>query len=137
SARSQLRMDAIAPWRYCRRVFSSTAILSLVLLACVGDSIPFGPSSAQPRKRIVIFAVSSEGGEGSMDAVAFVEGKKLLSPYDAEQKDRQKAFGNEYFKQGTVNRLIFGGGDAGTATVTKWSEGCNSIHASVTVSTSA
>jgi len=33
--------------------------------------------------------------------------------------------------------LIFGGGDAGSTTVSKWSEGCNNVHAQATVSTSA
>src|SRR5207244_10205803 len=33
--------------------------------------------------------------------------------------------------------LIFGGGEAGWVKVKKWGEGCNSIHAEVSVSTSA
>ena len=33
--------------------------------------------------------------------------------------------------------MIFGGGEAGTVKVDKWSVGCNNIHAQVTVSTSA
>ena len=94
-------------------------------------------SFAQTKKQTVILAVQSESGEGSLDAIGILEAKKLRSPYSDEQKDRQTAFGNDYFKKGTVYRLIFGGGDAGSATVSKWSEGCNNIHAQATVSTSA
>src|ERR1051326_1478876 len=89
------------------------------------------------RKQTVILAVSSESGEGSLDAVAILNGKQLRSPYSDEQKDRQKSFANDYFKAGLVYRLIFGGGDAGTATVSKWTEGCNNVHAQATLSTSA
>lgn len=91
---------------------------------------------AQSRKTLV-FAVSAEAGDGSMDAVVAVDGKHLRAPYTDEQKDKQKSFGNQYFATGKVYRLIFGGGEAGTVTVKKWSEGCNNIHAEVTPSTSA
>ena len=94
-------------------------------------------SFAQARKQTVILAVQSESGEGSLDAIGILDAKKLRAPYNDEQKDRQTAFANDYFKKGTVYRLIFGGGDAGSATVSKWSEGCNNVHAQATVSTSA
>src|SRR5215471_16179881 len=105
----------------------------LVLLTLVSTT----NAIAQTKKAPVILAVSSESGEGSLDAVAIAEGKQLRSPYSDEQKDRQKTFANDYFKKGMVYRLIFGGGDAGTATVNKWTEGCNNIHAQATLSTSA
>jgi len=72
-----------------------------------------------------------------MDAVVIVEGKRLRSPYNDEQKDKQKKFGEQYFAAGKVYRLIFGGGAAGTITLRKWSEGCNNIHAEVSLNTSA
>jgi hypothetical protein len=72
-----------------------------------------------------------------MDAIGVLRGGKLTSPYSDGEKDKQTAFGNEFFKQGAVYRLIFGGGDAGTATIGKWTAGCNNIHAQGTVSTSA
>jgi hypothetical protein len=71
-----------------------------------------------------------------MDAVVVVDGKLLRAPYPDEQKDKRKSFGEQYFAPGKVYRLIFGGGEAGTVTVKKWSEGCNNIHAEVTPSTS-
>src|SRR5436305_13597638 len=100
------------------------AVVVFVLVFCC---VAQWSSSAKTRKRNVILAVSAESGEASVDAVAILEGKRLQSPYNDEQKDKQKAFGDEYFKKGTVYRLIFGGGDAGTATINKWSEGCNNI----------
>src|SRR6266550_8709959 len=127
-------MNPIMCLKNYRRMFSSTVLVLFVLVFCW---LAQWSSSAQTRKRTVILAVSSESGEASMDAVAILDGKRLLSPYNDEQKDKQKAFGDEYFKKGTVYRLIFGGGDAGSATVTRWSEGCNNIHAQATLSTSA
>jgi hypothetical protein len=92
---------------------------------------------AQTKKQTVILAVSSESGEGSLDAFAVLAGKQLRSPYSDEQKDRQKTFAEDYFRKGTVYRLIFGGGDAGSATVSAWNEGCNNVHAKAALSTSA
>ena len=94
-------------------------------------------ATAQTRKQTVVLAVLSESGEGSLDALAVVAGKQMRSPYSDEQKDRQKTFAEDYFKKGTVYRLIFGGGDAGSATVSEWNEGCNNVHAKATISTSA
>jgi hypothetical protein len=127
-------MNPIVRLKNYRRMFSSMAVVLFLLVFCW---VAQWSSSAQTRKRTVIIAVSAESGEGSMDAVAILEGKQLRSPYSDEQKDKQKTFGNEYFKNGTVYRLMFGGGDAGTATVNKWTEGCNNIHAQATLTTSA
>jgi hypothetical protein len=115
-----------------RLLWCLTASLFIVGLPGTG-----GHSFAQTKKQTVILAVQSESGESSLDAIAVLQARKLRSPYSDEQKDKQKAFGDEYFKKGTVYRLIFGGGEAGTATVSKWSEGCNNIHAQATISTSA
>jgi len=84
----------------------------------------------------MVFAVSAESGAGSMDAVVMIDGKQLRVPFSDEQKDRQKRIAEEYFAAGRKYRLIFGGGEAGSVTVKKWSEGCNSVHAEVTPSTS-
>lgn len=127
-------MNPVVRLKNYRRMFSSAVVVLFVLVFC---GVVQWSSFAQTRKRTVILAVSAETGEASVDAVAILERKRLLAPYNDEQKDKQKAFGDEYFKKGTVYRLIFGGGDAGTATISKWSEGCNNIHAQATVSTSA
>ena len=72
-----------------------------------------------------------------MDAVVVVDGKRMRHPYTDEQKDAQKTFGGQYFASGKIYRMIFGGGESGTVKVDKWSEGCNNIHAQVTMNTSA
>src|SRR5258708_22650741 len=71
-----------------------------------------------------------------MDAVAIVDGKRLLPPFSDEQKDRQKKFAEKYFATGQTYRLTFGGGEAGSVTLKKWSEGCNTVHAEGTLSSS-
>ena len=72
-----------------------------------------------------------------MDAVALVSGSQFRPPYREENKQDETAFAQNYFATGKTYRLIFGGGDAGTVAVKKWSEGCNNIHSEVTVSGSA
>ncbi len=47
-------------------------------------------SASQARKPVMVFAVSGEAGEGSMDAVVIVDGRQLRVPFTDEQKDRQK-----------------------------------------------
>ena len=126
-------MTRIPCGNYRARIVS---FLAAALLFVGGFSGTAVNSFAQAKRRTVILSVQSESGEVSFDAIAFVEAGKLRSPYTDEQKDRE-TFGNDYFKKGIVYRLIFGGGDAGSATVSKWSEGCNNIHAQGTVSTSA
>ncbi len=93
----------------------------LLLISTVMASVPGKGNStsgipAQPRKTAVVFAVSAESGEGSMDAVVMVDGKLLRAPYSDEQKDKQKSFGQQYFAPGKVYRLIFGGGENGSVT---------------------
>ena len=72
-----------------------------------------------------------------MDAVALFNGRQFVAPFSEEQKNAQKTFADKYFANGRKYRLIFGGGEAGSVTVTKWSEGCNSIHSEITTATSA
>ena len=124
-------MNAIPRGSYRARQFQ--IIISLLGLVGLLNIV----TMAQARKQTIILAVTSESGEGSLDALAVLAGKQLLSPYGDEQKDRQKTFAEEYFKKGAVYRLIFGGGEAGSATVSGWTEGCNNVHAQATLSTSA
>ncbi len=109
----------------------SLALLSVSFVTVLSA----GSTVAQPRKTTIVFAVSAESGDGSMDAVVVVDGKQLRVPFTDEQKDRQKRIAEEFFAAGRSYRLIFGGGEAGSVTVKKWSEGCNSVHAEVGLST--
>lgn len=71
-----------------------------------------------------------------MDAVVSVDGSQFKRPY-ADSKQAQTGFARNYFAAGKTYRLIFGGGEAGTVKVQKWSEGCNNIHSQVSVEGSA
>jgi hypothetical protein len=106
-------------------------------LAVLVLSLVTSLATAQTRKPTMVFAVSAESGDGSMDAVVMLNGKQLRVPFTDEQKDRQKKIAGEYFAAGRTYRLIFGGGEAGSVTVKKWTEGCNSVHAEVALATSA
>lgn len=133
-----MRDEPAVLWNKRTRLLSALLLVSSVLIFLAlraGNSA--ASTTAQVRKGAVVFAVSAESGEGSMDAVVIVDGKQLRAPYSDEQKDRQKSFANEYFAPGKVYRLIFGGGEAGNVTVKKWSEGCNNIHAEVSPATTA
>jgi hypothetical protein len=111
-------------------------VSAFLIVSAPGAGKSAGPAAAQTRKGVVVLAVSAESGEGSMDAVVIVDGKQLRAPFSDENKAAQKKFAQEYFAGGRTYRLISGGGEAGSVAVKKWSEGCNSVHAEVTPSTS-
>jgi hypothetical protein len=128
---------------YCPAISITTfapALIAVVLFSVLFCSrqheaaarMAVAPQRNQPA---VIFAVSGDAGEFNMDAVVVVDRKQLRQPFSDDQKDRQKKFADEYFATGRQYRLTSGGGSAGTVTVKKWSEGCNSMHAEVTPST--
>lgn len=101
----------------------------------VSQAVASGP---QQKVKTLVCVVSGEGeSERSMDAVVIVEGGKLERPYAEENEGARTRFANEYFGAGQHYRLTFGGGDAGTATISKWDKGCNNIHATVAVKTLA
>ena len=125
--------------RFTRHAQTSLLALGLIssgLFSFASRAGMAGSSSPQAQNKTVVFAVSAESAEGSMDAVVIVDGKQLRAPYTDEQKDRQRHFAEEYFPTNREYRLIFGGGEAGSVTVKSWTEGCNNIHAQVTAATS-
>ena len=89
--------------------------------------------SPQVNEKTLVCVVSGE----SVDPVVFVERGKLLQPYLEEKEKERSLFANEYFKAGRKYRLTFGGGDQGTATITKWDTGCNNVHAVAELKTAA
>jgi hypothetical protein len=124
------------------RLLPISAIAAFLILSVV--SVTSRPSAqttkSRPPQRAnqnVIFAIGGESGFYHMDAVAIINGRQFISPFSDEQKDKQKRFADRYFAPGRRYRLIFGGGEGGTVTVSKWSEGCNSVHSEVNVTTSA
>jgi len=122
----------VIPRKSSERILSAVT-RSLLLLMVVLKVAPIGAYS-QTRRPPVIFAVSSESGDASMDAIGILDGKSLRAPYQDDEKDHQR-FGDQYLATGTVYRLIFGGGEAGTVTVNKWSLGCETLHAQATLNT--
>jgi hypothetical protein len=117
-------------------------LLSLLLVCLVVVGSTGKRNSAHvvtPQKRsaaAVVFAIAGEPDEYHMDAVVRLEGKRLVAPFSDEQKDKQKKFAEKYFASGLTYRLMFGGGEAGSVKLKKWSEGCNTVHAEVTLSSS-
>jgi hypothetical protein len=118
----------------------STRTFAVALIALLGFVVTFSSNHQKASANttpIVVFTVSGDAGEFNMDAVVVVDGKRLRAPFTDEQKGAQKKFGDTYFATGKQYRLTFGGGTAGTVTLNKWTEGCNSIHADVAVTTTA
>lgn len=113
------------------------------LLASLGSASPLPNTTSEiavpdQRSPMLVCVVSGEGElEMSMDAVVIVHGGKLSAPYVENSEAAQQKFAKEHFPPGQKYRLIFGGGEVGTATVTKSDKGCNNIHATVAVDTTA
>ncbi len=120
------------------RSIATIVILGIVtLVSPVRSGHAEAATSAQRGTQTMIFAIGGESDSYHMDAVAIVNGRQFVSPFNDEQKDKQKTFAEKYFAAGRQYRLIFGGSGAGTVLVSKWNEGCNSVHAEVNVTTSA
>ncbi|HEV2835424.1 MAG TPA: hypothetical protein VGW58_08910 [Pyrinomonadaceae bacterium] len=121
-----------------RRLVACCLITTLFLLLSFASDTPTSRSvSAQTRQPVIVFAVSGEGGEGNMDAVALFRGGQFRPPYREGNKQGETTFAKNYFATGKTYPLMFGGGEAGTVTVKKWNEGCNNIHSEVGISGSA
>ncbi|HKP37838.1 MAG TPA: hypothetical protein VJT71_13355 [Pyrinomonadaceae bacterium] len=128
-----MKLRSIFSLRHQSNLLAITLLVSLT----ISGAIQFPGTQAQTRNQTVIFAVGGEPDGYHMDAVALFNGRQFVAPFSEEQKNAQKTFADKYFANGRKYRLIFGGGEAGSVTVTKWSEGCNSIHSEITTATSA
>jgi hypothetical protein len=115
-----------------------------IVVAPVGGSA--GRSEGQratQQKETVIFVVSGEESDPgeqrqySMDALVVIRNGKYLPPFAEDNKDGERGFADKFYQAGQKYRLLFGGGYVGTATAQSWQEGCNKIHARVTVETAA
>ncbi|HEY6047309.1 MAG TPA: hypothetical protein VIU65_11945, partial [Pyrinomonadaceae bacterium] len=117
--------------------------IALVLagLALIASGFHYGNSAAAvapaQTNDTLLFAVGGESDFYHMDAVAVFNGRQFKPAYAEEAKEAQKSFAEKYFATGRKYRLIFGGGEAGSVTLSKWSEGCNNIHSEITTATSA
>jgi hypothetical protein len=128
------------------RVITALALVVSLLLAAAS----FTGSSAQTRKQAaikpttgtVLFVVAnhSEPGETpeySMDALVIINKGKYIDPVGEGDSSTMKPFADKYFHAGNKYRLLLGGGEVGTVTVKSPDEGCNTIHSTVNVETSA
>lgn len=122
-----------------RRLLPLPVLLLLVLFALIPSEERSAGAAGSPQRNspTLIFAIAGEPDEYRMDAVAIFNGRQFTAPFSEEKKETQKTFAEKYFATGKSYRLIFGGGEAGTVTLQKWSEGCNSVHSEIAASTSA
>jgi hypothetical protein len=97
--------------------------------------VPARPAPAAAET--VVFAVSkTEAGAFVEPVVIYRRGAFVKPPIDDEAA--ANAFVREYFRAGRRYRLLFGGGEAGTATVVKYNEpGCVGLNAEASVETGA
>src|SRR5437762_5636986 len=107
-----------------KRFLLASMVMTFALLPVPGweGNSASAAMGQRPGASAVVFAVSGESDEYTMDAVVLVVGKQLRVPFTQEQKDGQKNFAEKYFAAGRKYRLLFVGGDAGNATLKKWSE---------------
>lgn len=117
--------------------------LLLVAAPWRGSAGRMSAGALPPQTETVIFVVNGEQGEAgeartySMDALVVLKGGKYLSPMDEYNEKSKQTFADKFYRKGQKYRLLFGGGEAGTATVQGWQEGCNAIHASINVESAA
>lgn len=95
---------------------NKTLRLLVVISLMIGMIMPV---FAQKGRKPVIFAVLQDGR--MLEPIAFVQDGKLKGPEgDGAAMSNGAEFGKVYYKKGAKYNLIFGGTNAGTATVTKF-----------------
>ena len=122
-------------------------------LAAVTAVIFISAASAQTRRdaaarksaaaeETVVFAVQKYEAEAQIDPVAVITRGRYTAPPlggdTALETARFKGFIRDFYRPGRKFRVLFGGGEAGSAEVRKYLEpGCVGMEASVTLQTSA
>jgi len=113
------------------------AVLLPTMFSLPSNAIGVQRQAATRADGILVCAVSGEGdAEMSLDPIVMVRKGRLEAPYAEYNDTAQSRFAGSYFKSGRKYRLLFGGGEAGTATISKWDKGCNNIHANAAVESS-
>jgi hypothetical protein len=87
----------------------------------------------------VVFAVNKYANEPAyIEPIVIIRGRKFVDPPVGGPEDVTKKFTETFFHPERHYRVVFGGGDAGTATVVKEIEpGCVGLTAEVQLQTSA
>jgi len=87
----------------------------LLMIMSFAASTLVGQRAAVASKPI-IFAVLNDGL--TLEPIAYINKGKLEAPANgSDEPNILTAFGRSYYKKGTIYRLVFGGANAGTATV--------------------
>ncbi|MDT4955939.1 MAG: hypothetical protein QOJ02_4077 [Acidobacteriota bacterium] len=126
-----------------------TALALVVALLFTGSSL-LTTGSAQTRRQparkpltgTALFVVSSNSEPGEtpeygMDALVILNRGKYIDPVGEADSSAMKPFAEKYFKAGNKYRVLFGGGEVGSAIVKSYGEGCNTIHSTISVESSA
>lgn len=90
-------------------------VFALLVIAAI-SALPIVAQKAAVAPKPIIFAALHDGG--TLEPVAYVNKGQLEAPANGSDEPAiLAAFNKSYFKTGTAYRLIFGGANAGTATV--------------------
>lgn len=120
------------------RVLKALALAVSTLLAAASFSVGLAQTGKRQAAKpsTVLFVVSGESEQGpssdyQMDALAVIDKGRYVDPVGDGTNGAMKPFAERYFKAGSKYRVVFGGGEIGTATVRSSQEGCNTIHSTV------
>lgn len=121
-----------------RRSVFVLAIVSLLLgLSTFSKPVRVFAQNPEPKQVGTLVAIISrmEGDEaqGNLDAVVLIQNGKLRQPYTEYNEAAMRKFAGEYFATGSKYRLMFGGGEVGSATIKAFDMGCNNIHATASL----
>lgn len=99
-----------------------------------------GQTSQQGAVILAVFGSAAEGLSARMEPILLLEGGKYKEPISGgSDAEEIKRFSNEYYRKGQQYRLIFGGAEAGAASVKKsdQDEECFRTGADITLKTDA
>ncbi|HVF55786.1 MAG TPA: hypothetical protein VM934_06525 [Pyrinomonadaceae bacterium] len=137
---------------------SSVRLAAATTLALMSLAAPLNVSRAQTKtgpqtkgEPSVVFAVTknqsgdASAGDAMIDPIVIVNRGKFAAPPGGDSGEeanagaaREKRFIADFYRPGRQYRLLFGGGEAGTASVVKYIEpGCVGIEAGVVLQTAA
>jgi hypothetical protein len=123
-----------------RALLIAFLILSLASFSFSSGAKAIGGQGSQ--QRTIVFAVFGAFGQISarMEPILVIEGGNFKEPVSGgSDGDEITRFSNQHYRRGQKYRVIFGGADAGTATVTKSSrdEECFRTGADITLQSTA
>lgn len=98
-------------------------IFLATLFSLVSNAEQAGEKGQASQQRAVVLAVfgsASEGMSARMEPILIMEGGKYKEPISGSSDGEEiKRFSNDYYRKGQQYRLLFGGAEAGVASVKK------------------